>query len=56
MGRVVAQPAALPQRLEHERDVALLQVADSAVHQFGAATRGSLGEVTLFEQQGSVAA
>ncbi len=54
--RVAAQDAALTQRLEHQRDVALAQVADAAVNQLGGAARGALGEVALLEQQRAIAA
>jgi len=56
MRRVAAQGPALPQRLQHQRDVALLQVAHTAVNQLGAAARSALGEVVGLEQRGAVAA
>ena len=54
--RVLAQDAALLQRLHDERDVALLEIAHAAVHQLRAAARGALAEVALLEQQHGVAA
>jgi hypothetical protein len=36
MRRVLPQQSALLQRLHHERDVALLEIAHAAVHQLGA--------------------
>jgi hypothetical protein len=47
VGRVADQQSPLVQGLEDERDVALLQVADSAVHELGAAAGSALGEVGL---------
>src|SRR2546422_10645762 len=53
--RVAEQQTTLAQRFAHELDVALLQVSDAAVDQLGAATRGRVREVALFEEQGTVA-
>ena len=49
--RIAAQHAALLERLHHQRDVALLEITDAAVHQLGAAARRPLAEVALLEQQ-----
>ena len=54
--RVLAQEAALLQRLHHERDVALLEVAHAAVDELGRAAGGAFAEVVLLEQQRGVAA
>jgi hypothetical protein len=52
---VAVQKAALAQGLEDEGDVALLQVAHAAVHQFGAAAGGPLAEVVLLDKEDAVA-
>ncbi len=53
---VGVQKAPLVERLHDEREVALLEVADAAVHELRAAARGRLGEVRLLEQERPVAA
>ena len=50
------QSPALAQRLEHQADVALAQVAHAAVDQLGAARRGAAGEVAGLGEEGAVAA
>ena len=55
MGRVAAQQAALVERLQDQRDVALPQVPHAAVDQLGTPARGSLGEVRRLDQGGAVA-
>ena len=47
---------ALVQRLAHQVDVALRQVAHAAMHQFGGARAGALGEVVCLDQHHAVAA
>ena len=54
--RVLPQDAPFLQRLHHERDVALLEIAHAPVHQLRTATRRALAEVVLLEQQHLVAA
>jgi len=49
------QPPALVQRLVHQRHVALLQVAQPAVHQLGALRRGARGKVAAVDQGGAQA-
>ncbi len=56
MRRVLAQKAALLERLHHERDCALLEVAHAAVHEFRGPARRALAEVVLFDEQHVVAA
>ena len=53
---ILQQQAALLERFHDEADIALFQVADAAVGQFGAATGGAFAEVALLEQQHIVAA
>lgn len=48
--RVVQQRGALVQRLAHQGDVALGQVAHATVHQLGGAGRRSLGEIVRINQ------
>ena len=47
----IVEPPALAQGLEHQGDVALLEVADAAVYELGAAARRALGEVAPFQEQ-----
>ena len=54
--RILAQQAALLQRLHHQRDVALLQIAHAAVDQLGGAAGGRFAEVFALEQQHVIAA
>ena len=56
MGRVLPQEPPLLERLHHQRDVALLEVAHAAVHELGGAARRALAEIALLEQQHVVAA
>ena len=56
MRSVLSKQTALLERLHHQRDVALFEVADAAVHELGAPARRALPEVVLFEQQDVVAA
>ena len=51
MRRILQQQATLFQRFHYQTDVALLQIAHSAVRQFCAPTRCALAEITLLEQQ-----
>ena len=53
---VADQQAALPERLQHQRQVSLLQVANPAVNQLGAPAGSPLGEISLLQQQRPVAA
>jgi hypothetical protein len=50
--RGVAQDLALAQRLVHEADLALLQVAQAAVDQLGGLGGGARGEVVALDQGG----
>ena len=50
MGCVGLHAAALAQRLEHEHDVAVLQVADATMDELGAPAGGALCKVGLLEQ------
>jgi hypothetical protein len=53
--RVAAQPPALAQRVVDQLEVALSEVAHTAVEQLGAAAGRAFGEVHRFEQQRGVA-
>src|SRR5262249_19444814 len=53
--RVLAQQPALLQRLHHEGDVALLEVAHAAVNELRAPARRPLAEVALLEEESLVA-
>jgi hypothetical protein len=44
------------QRADHQRDVALLEIPHAAVNELGAAARGALAEVALFQQEDGVSA
>ena len=50
------QALALAQRLVHEADVAVLQVAQPAVHQLRRLGRGARGEVVALDQRRAQAA
>src|SRR5205814_1251563 len=50
------QQAALVQRLHHQAQIALFQVAHTAVHQLGAAAGCPFAEVVLFDEERGVAA
>ena len=52
-GRVAAQALALAQRLVDEADVAVLQVAQAAVHELGRLRRRAAGEVVALDQRGA---
>ena len=52
--RVPPEEAALFQRLHHERDVALLEIAYAAVHELRAAAGGPFAEVMLLEANGQI--
>ena len=54
--RAVEDVHALVQRLAHQVDVALRQVAHAAVHPFRGARRGALGEIVRLHQHHAVAA
>ncbi len=54
--RVLEQQAALVQGLEHQRDIALLKIADAAVYQFRAAAGCALGEIMLLDEQRFISA
>ena len=56
MGRVRLHTAALAQRLEDELHIALLQIADGAVHELRAAARGTFRKVGHFESRYAVPA
>ena len=56
MGGVAAQPLTLAKRLVDQPHLALLQVAQAAVHQFRALRRGAPGEVVGLDQGGAQAA
>ncbi len=56
VGRVVQQPLALGQVLVHEANLALLEVAEAAVHHLGGLRRRTRGEVVLLDQRGLQAA
>jgi len=49
--RVAQQQATLVQRLAHESDVALLQVAEAAVDELRASAGSPLGEIALLHQR-----
>jgi hypothetical protein len=48
---VAQQPLALAQRLVHQADVALLEVAQPAVDQLRALRRGARGEVVALDER-----
>src|SRR6185436_15056766 len=50
------EQSALLERLHHQRNVALFEVAHAAVHELGASARRALAEVVLLEEQDVVAA
>ncbi len=50
---VVAQPLPLPQGLVDESDVAVLEIAESSVHQLRALGRRAAGEVVPFDEGGA---
>ena len=54
--RVAAEPLPLAQRLVHEPHVAVLQVAQAAVHQLRALRRRAAGEVVPLDERGAQAA
>ena len=56
MGRVLKQDAALLERFHHQRDVALLEIAHSAMNQLGAAAGGAFAEVFALQQEDGKAA
>ena len=56
MRRELDHELALEQRLAHESEVELLQVAQAAVHELGGAAARSGGEVGLLDQADAVAA
>ena len=56
MRRVLAKQAAFLERLHHERDGALLEVADAAVHELRRTAGRALSEVVLLDEQHLVAA
>ena len=56
MRRVSQHVAALAQSVENQRQVHLLEIANPAMHELGAAAGGSLGEVGALDQQRAVAA
>src|SRR5580692_7427719 len=49
--RVLKQQPSFLERLHHQRDVALLQIADASVHQLGGAARCAFAKVLAFHQQ-----
>src|ERR1700688_2183793 len=53
---ILQEQAALFESFHDQADVALLEVADSAVGEFGAAAGGSFAEVALLEEQDVVSA
>ena len=52
-GALRAQPLAFVQRLVHQADVAVLQVAQAAVHELRALRRRAGGEVVALDQRGA---
>ena len=54
--RVAQQIAAFAQRFAHERQAALLQIADATVNEFRAATGSGLSEIGLLDQRRAIAA
>jgi hypothetical protein len=54
MRRIFAEQPAFAQRLEYERDVALLEVTNPAVHEFGTAAGSAFGKIVLLHQQRAV--
>lgn len=56
VGGIADEEAALAEGLEDEGDIALLEVADAAVDELGAAGGGAFGEVGLLDEDDGVAA
>jgi hypothetical protein len=56
MGRELDEQRALEQRLAHQAEVEVLQVAQAAVDQLGGTARGAGGEVGALDQGHAVAA
>ncbi len=56
MWRVAQHVAALAQGVENQRQVHLLEIANPAMHELGAAAGGFLGEIGALDQQRTVAA
>jgi len=56
VGRVAQHVAALAQRVENQRHVHLLEIADAAVHKLGTAAGGFFRENLPLHQQGAIAA
>lgn len=56
MRSIIQQDVTLAQCFTDESQIALLQIADTAMDEFGAAARCSAGEIPLFQEQGAVAA
>jgi len=50
------QHGALAQGLEHQPEVAVLEIADAAVHQAARPAAGAPGQVALLQQDGAQAA
>ena len=55
MRRVLENPASLPQRFHHQRDISLLQVSHTTVQQFRAATGSAFPEIASLQQQNIIA-
>jgi hypothetical protein len=56
MRSVLPQQTALLERLHHQRDVALFEVANTAVYELGAPAGCPFAEVMLFQEDDVVAA
>ncbi len=56
VGGIADHEAALAEGFEDEGDIALLEVADAAVDELGAAAGGAFGEVGLLNEDDGVAA
>ena len=56
MRRVAQHVAALAQGIENQRQVHLLEIANPAMRELGAAAGGSLGEIEALDQQRAIAA
>jgi hypothetical protein len=54
--RILGEQSTFPQSFQDQADVALLEVANTAMNQLGAATGSALGKVMAFEQQGRIPA
>src|SRR5262245_38913238 len=53
---VPTEPTALEERVAHQSNPTLLEIAEAAVNELRAATRSALAEIALFEQGDAISA